>query len=70
MKIQKFSIKIVLLLLAIYFICGVLGLIVGYFWLLLHYTMWTAICTGIFVIYIAFEDKFNPHVKAYYPDYD
>lgn len=70
MKISEIFIQIVILLLAIYFICGVLGFIIGYFWLLFHYTLWTAIYTGIFMIYIIFEYKINPHVKSYYLNYD
>lgn len=70
MTIKNFSIKLVLLFFVLYVICGALGLIAGYIWLFLHYTMWTAICTGILALYIAFEDKINPHVKSYYLNYD
>lgn len=60
---NKFMIRTILILCCLYAVIVALGCLVGYIWLLKTYTLATIIFTILFLIYILFEDRFNPHVR-------
>jgi len=67
---NKYLIKSVILIFAAMMACICVGIVFGYFWLLKIYIIATGVCTGLFILYVAFEEKINPHVREINHDYD